>query len=220
MRARTLSGWRCLPLGLLLVAAPGQAAAGSGSSANPVPGVRTANPLTEVLPPGKWPVVENSVDRALAWIATQQAADGSFPTLPAAQPAVTSLCVLAFLARGHQPGLGPYGTQMERAIDFVLACQRDDGLFSFEAATNTDHVDLTAIHTAVYNHAIAGLMLGEVFGHVTGAEDGGGEAGDDQGAPVHAGTANPSQGPCGRSGGLALSAPSLRSFRGGTRTFR
>ena len=45
----------------------------------------------------------------LGWLATQQADDGSFPTLPQAQPAVTSLCVLAFLSRGHQPGLGPYG---------------------------------------------------------------------------------------------------------------
>ncbi len=107
--------------------------------------------------------------RALAWLAAQQAADGSFPTLPEAQPAVTSLCVLAFLARGHQPGLGPYGTQMERGIDFVLSCQREDGLFSFQAATNKEHVDMTAVHTAVYNHAISGLMLGEVFGHVTGA---------------------------------------------------
>lgn len=151
-----------------MAVAAGHAAAGSASSTNHVAGVKPAKPMMEVLSPGKWPVVENSVDRGLAWLAGQQAADGSFPTLPAAQPAVTSLCVLAFLSRGHQPGLGPYGTQMERAIDFVLACQRADGLFSFESATNRDHKDLEAIHTAVYNHAICGLMLGEVFGHVTG----------------------------------------------------
>ena len=162
------SGWRWLLLGLLAAAAPGDAAAGSGSATNHVPGVRPANSLTEVLSPGKWLAVEESVDRGLGWLASQQAADGSFPTEPAAQPAVTSLCVLAFLSRGHQPGLGPYGTQIERAIDFVLGCQREDGIFSFQAFTNNVHVDMAATHTAVYNHAISGLMLGEVFGHVTG----------------------------------------------------
>ncbi len=153
----------------MLVASGSPAAGGSGSGApNPVSSVHATNTLTEVLTPGRWAAVEDSVDRALAWIAGQQAEDGSFPTMPAAQPAVTSLCVLAFLARGHQPGLGPYGARMDRAIDYVLSCQREDGLFSFQPATNTIHVDMTAIHTAVYNHAISGLMLGEVFGHVTG----------------------------------------------------
>ena len=153
-------------------AAAPAAAADGGLAADHVPGVRAVPPLGDVLAPGKWPAVEDSVDRALAWLSAQQAANGSFPTLPQAQPAVTSLCVLAFLSRGHQPGLGPYGQQMERAIDFVLACQRDDGLFSFQPPQDSRgqdvHEDMTASHTAVYNHAIAGLMLGEVFGHVTG----------------------------------------------------
>ena len=138
-----------------------------------IPGTITIPPLGEVLCPGKWPAVENSVDRALDWLASQQAANGSFPTQPAGQPAVTSLCVLAFLARGHQPGLGPYGKQIERGIDFVLACQMDDGLFSSQPPKDSHgqdaHEDLMPSHTAVYNHAISGLMLGEVFGHVSGA---------------------------------------------------
>ena len=161
--------WRPCLLGLLLAVGRGQAAAAAdvAEPANHVPGARSVPPLGEVLSPGRWPEVENSVDRALAWLASQQAANGSFPTLPQAQPAVTSLCVLAFLSRGHQPGLGPYGTHMERGIDFVLACQRDDGLFSFQPP-GAEHVDMGPSHTAVYNHAIAGLMLGEVFGHVTG----------------------------------------------------
>jgi len=39
-------------------------------------------------------------------------------------------------------------------------------LVSFEPPAG--HQDKTASHGAVYNHAIAGLMLGEVYGHVTG----------------------------------------------------
>jgi len=125
-------------------------------------------PLADVLSPQDRREVESSVSRALAWLASQQASDGSFPTLPHGQPAVTSLCVLAFLSCGHQPGLGPYGAQMDRAIDFVISCQRPDGLFSY-VPPEPVHVDWGASHTAVYNHAIAGLMLGEVYGHVTGA---------------------------------------------------
>src|SRR5262245_55275715 len=73
---------------------------------------RTTNspmPLAAVLPQEKWQQFERSIDKALAWIASQQAADGSFPTPPSGQPAVTSLCVMAFLSRGHQPGMGAYG---------------------------------------------------------------------------------------------------------------
>lgn len=123
--------------------------------------------LASALSPAQWGQVESCVDRALAWIATQQAPDGSFPTEPAGQPAVTSLCVLAFLSRGHQPGVGPYGAQLNRAIDFVLSCQMADGLFSY--GTPEPFIEAYGpSHTATYNHAIAGLMLGEVFGHVTG----------------------------------------------------
>ena len=139
----------------------------SEKSTNQVSKAVAAKPLSAALSAGKWREVEDSVDRALAWIASQQATDGSFPTLPAGQPAVTSLCVIAFLSRGHQPGLGPYGQQLNRAIDFVVSCQMSNGLFSFQPPGPL-HQDKTASHGAVYNHAIAGLMLGEVFGHVTG----------------------------------------------------
>jgi hypothetical protein len=136
-------------------------------AANRFPSAMPSKDLAGALPPEKWRQVENSVDRGLAWLASQQADDGSFPTLPTAQPAVTSFCVLAFLSRGHQPGSGPYGRQMERAIDFVLSCQKEDGLLCYDTP-GPDWEFETASHTASYNHAIAGLMLGEVYGQVSG----------------------------------------------------
>jgi hypothetical protein len=146
--------WPGLFLGLLLLSPMRGAAA-------------PAKALADALPPEKWRQVESSVDRALAWMASRQDADGSFPTLPTAQPAVTSFCILAFLSRGHQPGHGPYGQQLNRAIDFVLSCQKPDGLFSY-LTPEAGYISRQASHTAAYNHAIAGLMLGEVYGHVTG----------------------------------------------------
>jgi len=154
-------------LAILLVApAEGVGADGAGKPAH-IASAALAKTLADALPPEKWRQVEDSVDRALAWIASRQNADGSFPTSPIGQPAVTSFCILAFLSRGHQPGLGPYGGQLNRAIDFVLECQMPDGLFSYKIPEE-QHVNQQASHTATYNHAIAGLMLGEVYGHVTG----------------------------------------------------
>jgi len=122
--------------------------------------------LSDALTPDQWTRVDRSVERALAWLADNQQSDGSFPTRDQGQPAVTSLCALAFLACGHQPGEGKYGDQINRAIDFVLSCQQPSGLFSY-LEPEAGHVHQGASHTATYNHAIAGLMLCEVYGQVS-----------------------------------------------------
>lgn len=118
---------------------------------------------TDILTPRQWQGVDTSVDRALAWLLTQQQRDGSFLTLPAGQPGITSLAVMAFLSAGHLPGEGPYGQQLERAIDFVLRTQHPNGLFSY-VRPRGGIVNSNATHAAEYNHPIAGLMLGEVYG--------------------------------------------------------
>ena len=160
-----MAGWSGLP------AAHG---GGAGDTAAATP----SQSFAAALSPAQWKQVEGCVDRALAWLATQQEADGSYRTpSPQTQPAITGLCVLAYLSRGHQPGFGPYGAQMDRAIDFVISCQKPDGLFSYEAPATNDANGLMGGmgrrggfargggQAGTYNHAIAGLMLGEVFGH-------------------------------------------------------
>ena len=87
----------------------------------------------EVLSDAEWEQVDQAVERGLAWLATQQQRDGSFPTMPQGQPAVTALCELAFLAHGHLPGDGEYGQQLTRAITYVANCQKDNGLIAFVA---------------------------------------------------------------------------------------
>ncbi|MCA9027389.1 MAG: terpene cyclase/mutase family protein [Planctomycetaceae bacterium] len=118
----------------------------------------------------QWQTIDESVDRALKFLITQQDQDGSFPTFQTGQPGVTSLCVLAYLSRGHVPGEGPYGDAITRAINFVLSKQRDDGLL-FDIPIGQFYSDGSPAKTGIYNHAIAGLMLAEIYGMGTSKHD-------------------------------------------------
>ena len=93
--------------------------------------------LYSVLPPAEWSNVESAVDRGLAHLASIQEDDGRFPSEESAQPAVTSLAVMAFLSRGHMPDEGRYGAQISKAIDFVLSTQKRRGYFSLLAGHAT-----------------------------------------------------------------------------------
>ena len=79
------------------------------------------------------------------------------------QPAITCFSVMAFLSAGHLPGEGPYGKQIDRAIEYVLSCQKRDGLFSCLVPGPTWDIWHTS-HAAIYNHGIAGVTLCEVYG--------------------------------------------------------
>lgn len=123
--------------------------------------------LSGALPASEWTRVESAVDDGLRWLVSQQLEDGRFPSDEIAQPAVTSLAVMALLSRGHLPDQGPYGENISRAIDFVLGTQRRRGYFSLlPVAPPAQH--LTPSQTVTYNHSIAGFMLGEVYGMCTG----------------------------------------------------
>ncbi len=120
-------------------------------------------PSHDILTPDQWIEVRASIDRALAWLASQQALDGSFPSRDIGQPAVTALCALAFLSAGHLPGEGPYGKQLNQAIEYVLSCRREGGIITL-LAPDPQLLPYNAAHAAIYNHAIGGLLLSEAFG--------------------------------------------------------
>ena len=122
----------------------------------------------DVLTQAQWKQVDQSVDRALAWLGTQQQADGSFATYDTGQPGVTALCAMAYLARGHLPGKGPYGQHLNQAIDYVLSTQKKDGLIALRAPVG-QFLSYSPPHTALYNHAIGALFLSEVYGMAQGA---------------------------------------------------
>jgi hypothetical protein len=106
-----------------------------------------------------------AVERALAWLAGHQNADGSwsgdvgfklnqgYEVTDRNEPhvGVTALAGLAFLASGHVPGRGGYDDTIARATDFVLSCVQENGY-------------ITAHSTRMYSHAFATLFLAEVYG--------------------------------------------------------
>jgi hypothetical protein len=161
---------RCLAaLCVCSLAAIGAAAVRTQGQEKGEPLIAQSSDLSSALPPGEWARVETGVDKGLQWLADQQADDGSFPSDGVAQPAVTSMAIMAFLSRGHMPGQGPHGARISRAIDFVLSTQRRPGYFSLLPVTPPSQ-HLTPSQTVTYNHAIAGLMLGEVYGMTSGEQ--------------------------------------------------
>ena len=109
--------------------------------------------------------LEASVDRALAYLATAQIPPGQplagafeSPGLPGS-PGVTSLCVMAFLSKGHTPGTGTYGEVINRGIDYVLTTYNASD--SLLMRPNRKPPEET-----MYSHCIGTLMLAEVSGMV------------------------------------------------------
>ena len=100
--------------------------------------------------------LEQSVDKALAFLSAMQETDGSWQVWNARSPAVTSLAVMAFLSAGHVPDEGPYGAAITKGIRWVLAQQQPNGVIT--GPTGMD----------MYHHGISTLMLAEVMGMTDG----------------------------------------------------
>ncbi len=117
--------------------------------------------------------VDEAIERALAYLAKNQmpgdppvarpgqkgrpaGQGGSFRGSDEGSTGISSLCVMAFLAKGYTPGVGPYGEVINRGIDFVVSQQQDSGLV----------LGGRGARGPMYSHGIATLMLSEVSGMV------------------------------------------------------
>ena len=124
-----------------------------------------------VLSPDEWQRVDAAAQRALTWLAGQQESDGAFPSLDVGQPGVTSLCVLAFMSHGQMPGQGEYGERLERAADFIVSCQKENGLVTLVGPDGPE-ISRSVVHdigaTAAYNHGISSLAMSELYGSTEG----------------------------------------------------
>ena len=125
-------------------------------------------PDPKVLDAAQWKQLDESMQRGLQWLATQQQEDGSFESLDPAQPAVTSFCLMAFLAQGENPADGKYQKQLAKAVDFIVGQQKANGLIATTAPNavpiprDVEHANIG--QTSAYNHAISALALCEAYG--------------------------------------------------------
>jgi hypothetical protein len=102
------------------------------------------------------PAIEASVEKALRYLATNQAEDGTYTDSYGRSVGVVSLVGMSFLSAGYLPEYGDYAENIERCLEYVLASQRSNGLL--------DKGD--SGHGLMYAHNIATLFLSEVSGMV------------------------------------------------------
>jgi hypothetical protein len=106
---------------------------------------------------------DDAIDKGLEYLSRSQSNNGSWSTRRKGQddPAVTSLCVMAFMSAGHVPGEGKYGAHVDKGIRYVLDQQQRNGLIS------TDRMG----QLEMYQHGISTLMLCEAVGMMPDRRD-------------------------------------------------
>ena len=97
---------------------------------------------------------DDAIDKGLEYLARQQGNNGAWSSRHASDPAVTSLCVMAFMSAGHVPGEGRYGAIVDKGIRYVLDQQKNNGLIASGLQGNLE----------MYQHGICTLMLAEAVG--------------------------------------------------------
>src|SRR5262245_50223009 len=98
--------------------------------------------------------LDKAIDNALRYLQRTQERDGSWLSQSNRQknPAITALCVMAYLSAGHVPGEGRYGDTVKKGVEYVLKEQHPNGLIAQEGGHE------------MYHHGICTLMLAEVAG--------------------------------------------------------
>jgi hypothetical protein len=98
--------------------------------------------------------VDASIARALDYLAHAQLPEGAWRMDGYGEDTSgTSLAVMSFLAAGHVPDEGPYGTRVTRGIRWVCAHQESNGMLVHHRS-----------HGPMYSHGISTLMLAEALG--------------------------------------------------------
>ena len=100
------------------------------------------------------PQLRVAIERGLAFLAREQAEDGSYTAERYGRHVgITSLVCMAFMADGHLPDRGVYGSHVAKGLGFVLRNAHETGLIAADTS-----------HGPMYGHGFATLFLGEVYG--------------------------------------------------------
>jgi hypothetical protein len=107
------------------------------------------------------PESEAAVNAGLAYLAAHQQADGHWSSggYPS-DTGITGLCLLSFLAAGHQPNRGRYGLAMSEAVDWLAKCVQRGGQYTPPGFINAGQ----GSGQPMYGHGFATLALCEIFG--------------------------------------------------------
>lgn len=94
---------------------------------------------------------EKAIEKGLRYLVRNQNGDGSWgKTYPTAE---TAVALMAFMVKGHFPKRGPYGTSLDKAVNYLL--KRSE-------ATRDGY--LGGPDQGMYEHGLATLALSEVWG--------------------------------------------------------
>ena len=139
---------RAVILTCALLAVLGPASSTPAQTRKPLVG---ATPTAEEITPAH----QAAVERGLAWLAAQQAPDGSFGSQShyGKHVGITGLAGMAFLAEGSVPGRGRYARAVDGCTDFILSNRSESGLLAAETS-----------HGPMYGHGFATLFIAQVYG--------------------------------------------------------
>lgn len=100
------------------------------------------------------PAMRSAIRKGLAYLAHQQNPDGSFTGSGGDQTGIVAACATAFMSNGQLPGSGRYGTNVTRALNYIIRSQHSNGLLYY------------ANHgfPPMYNHGLSVLALSEAYG--------------------------------------------------------
>lgn len=111
------------------------------------------------------PATQDAIDRGLAYLQNNQVGNGSWGTNDyVGNTGVTGLGALALMASGSQPGRGPHGRNITRAIEYILRNEqlmgprRDQGFLTHAGRGG---------HGPMYAHGFATLALAEAHGMIS-----------------------------------------------------
>ena len=137
---------------------------------------RGASDTDDTLPDGSMakgmitPPAQEAIDQGLVFLARSQRQNGSFGTGHYdGNVAITSLAALAFMAGGHQPGRGPYGGVVKKALVFVLNQESKDVpgyLYRPPDGRGYGRGFINQHDGPMYSHGFGTLFLAEVHGMV------------------------------------------------------
>jgi len=95
--------------------------------------------------------VDEMYSKGIRFLANSQSAEGNWPDTYGRYVGVVGLAVMALMSTGEDPNSGPYASNIQKALQFILKEQNEE----------TGYIGDT-----MYNHGFATLALAEAYGVV------------------------------------------------------